>query len=89
MVGRIIFNSVFYGQYGVFGAQHSYFYSLGHEIRKHTVQLGGQKLRGNRTDHLHAECILGGDGGNDAGGVETQRRDGFNICLDTGPAAGV
>src|SRR5690349_9994563 len=37
----------------------------------------------------HADGVLGSDGGEDAGAIDTERLEGLQVCLDAGATPGV
>ena len=69
--------------------QHADFYRVDADVGKHRFALLPYHFGRNGMHALHAFCVLGGNGGNDACAVCTQRAEGFQIGLYARAAAGI
>ena len=54
------------------------------EIAEHGVHLRSHEIRRHRMNPAHAACVLGGQGGDDRGAVDAERRKRLQVGLDAG-----
>ena len=69
--------------------QHADFGGIDAHIAEYRIELRRHKVRFNTIDRLHAAGILRHQGGDRRAAIGSQRGEGFQIGLDTGPAAGI
>ena len=67
--------------------QHADLHRADIEIGKHRVHLCGDEIRRHIVNAEHALGVLRGERGDDAGAIDAERREGFQIGLDAGAAA--
>ena len=77
------------GMGDVLVAYHSYFDGFGLKILHDRFYLLANHIGGDRMDTLYTERILGGNGGNDRGGITSESRNGLDVGLDTSSSRGV
>ena len=71
------------------GTQHAGLDGAYGQVREHAEQLGPNHVGLYRRKRLHAQGILRGQGGNDAGAVNAVGDKGFQVRLDTRPTAAI
>ena len=75
--------------YNVRFGQHADLGGINTHVAEHRIQLRGNKIWLDAVDRLHAARVLRHQRGNHRAAVRAQRREGFQVCLDTRAAAGI
>jgi len=69
--------------------QHAHLDGIGAYVFRHGIDLRAQHLGRHAVDRAHALRVLGRERGDRGHAIATQGAEGFEVCLDAGPATAV